>query len=106
MPSPFAVRALPLLALAMGPSLVLRRPAQAPRVLGLLAALLLLAHLMDAWWLVAPAFRTGGVTLAATDPLAVVGLGGLWLAAFLRSAIAVRESRPRAAPGEPLPDHG
>lgn len=33
MPSPFAVRALLLLALAMGPSLVLRRPAQAPRVL-------------------------------------------------------------------------
>jgi len=33
MPSPFAVRALPLLALATGPSVVLLRSAQAPRVL-------------------------------------------------------------------------
>jgi len=92
--------ALPLLVLLS------RRAKQAPRVLGMLAVLLLLAHLMDAWWLVVPAFRTDGVTLAATDPLAVAGLGGLWLAAFLRSAIAARDSRPGAAPGEPLPDHG
>ncbi|HKU86878.1 MAG TPA: hypothetical protein VJV77_11135 [Casimicrobiaceae bacterium] len=92
--------ALPLLVLLS------RRAKRAPRVLGLLAALLVLAHLVDTWWLVVPAFRTGGATVTWTDPLAVIGLGGLWLAAFLRSATASSASRAHATPAEPLPDHG
>jgi hypothetical protein len=90
------------------PLLVLlsRRAKRAPRVLGLLAVLVLLAHLVDAWWLVAPAFRETGVTLTWTDPLAVVGLGGLWLAAFLRSAADSRTARTGARESVPLPDHG
>ena len=92
--------ALPLLVLLS------RRAKRAPRVLGTLAGLLLLAHLVDTWWLVVPTFRTGGVTLAWTDPVAVVALGGLWLAAFLRNATASRNARAREPAAELLPDHG
>jgi hypothetical protein len=86
--------------------LLSRRAKRAPRVLATLAALLLFAHLIDAWWLVVPAFRVEGVTLNWTDPLAVLGLGGLWLAALLRRGAALRDARNGARGSVPLPDHG
>ena len=92
--------ALPLLVLLS------RRAKRAPRVLGMLAALLLLAHLVDTWWLVVPTFRTGGITLAWADPADVVALGGLWLAGYLRNATNSRKPRARDIASQPLPDHG
>jgi len=89
------------------PFLVLlsRRAKRAPRALGLLAAMLLVAHLVDAYWLVAPTFRPAGVALAWSDVPAVAALGGLWLAVFLRttrlpaSATLEPVSRPEARHG-------
>lgn len=67
------------------PFLVLlsRRAKRAPQVLGTLAALLLAAHLVDAFWLVSPTFRTTGLAVHWSDAVAVLGLGGIWLALFV-----------------------
>jgi len=83
------------------PFLVLlsRRAKRAPRALGLLAALLLFAHLIDAFWLVAPGFRPAGFALAWSDLPAIAALGGTWLAVFLRIA-----RKPGSMPAS-LPTH-
>jgi uncharacterized membrane protein YidH (DUF202 family) len=73
------------------PVLVLlsRRAKRAPQTLGMLAAVLVLAHLVDAFWLVLPAFRPTGFAVGSSDLLAVLALGGIWLALFIRTAKAV-----------------
>ena len=86
------------------PFLVLlsRRAKRAPRALGALAALLVFAHLVDSFWLVVPAHRPTGLTVAWTDMAAVAALGGLFAAAFLRvdhGAPATRESLHEAHRG-------
>jgi hypothetical protein len=70
------------------PFLVLlsRRAKRVPRALGALAALLLAARLVDSYWLVVPAHRPNGISVAWTDVAAIAALGGLWLAVFLRIA--------------------
>lgn len=87
------------------PFLVLlsRRAKRAPQTLGMLAAMLLLAHLVDAFWLVMPAFRPAGFAVAWSDLLAVLALGGIWLALFLRIAaapVATRDGSTRRTEGE------
>jgi hypothetical protein len=70
------------------PFLVLlsRRAKRVPRALGALAALLLMAHVVDAYWLVVPAHRPSGISVAWSDVAAIAALGGIWLAVFLRNA--------------------
>ncbi|HVO69708.1 MAG TPA: hypothetical protein VMT24_06665 [Aggregatilineaceae bacterium] len=51
--------------------------------LGAVAVLLFAMHLVDSFWLVIPALRQSGLAVAWTDFAAPVGIGGLWLAAFL-----------------------
>jgi hypothetical protein len=77
------------------PFLVLlsRRAKRVPRALGALAALLVFAHLVDSFWLVVPAHRPAGFTLAWTDVAAIAALGGLFAAAFLRIARGVPATR-------------
>ena len=61
------------------------------------------AHLVDTYWLVAPAFRIDGVAIAWSDVPAVAALCGIWLAVFLRIArmtpapFALSEARTGAA---------
>jgi hypothetical protein len=62
------------------------RAKRAPQALGALAALLLLAHLMDAYWTVMPAFRKTGFEIELGDFAALLALGGCWLALFFRCA--------------------
>lgn len=52
------------------------------RTLGAITTLLLLTRPIDMFWLVKPAFVTEGWLLHWLDVAAVVGLGGVWLAAF------------------------
>lgn len=52
------------------------------RTLGAITALLLLTRPIDMFWLVKPAFVTEGWLLHWLDVAAVVGVGGVWLAAF------------------------
>lgn len=51
--------------------------------LGSIAAMLLVANLADALWLVVPNFRALGFALRWTDLCAVLGIGGLWMCAYL-----------------------
>lgn len=90
------------------PFLVLlsRRAKRAPRSLGLLAVLLLVAHLVDSFWLVVPNFRPQGIALAWTDGPAIAALGGIWLAVFLRVARTQAPARIGFAPLKELAGHG
>ncbi len=54
-----------------------------PRVLSRVAVGLLLVHLLDVFWLTAPAFHPHGIGAHLLDVLVPVGLGGLWVAAFI-----------------------
>jgi hypothetical protein len=47
------------------------------------AGLILFMRLVDVFWLTRPAFAQEGFHLHWMDLLAPVGVGGLWLAAFL-----------------------
>jgi hypothetical protein len=54
-----------------------------PRLLGGLAVGLLVVRLVDVLWNVVPTFGRDGFPLRWSDPVAVVGVGGLWTAVFL-----------------------
>lgn len=53
------------------------------RLLGWVAALLLVMHVLDTFWLVMPALRLNGFAFNWTDIAAPVGIGGLWVTVFL-----------------------
>jgi hypothetical protein len=50
-----------------------------------LAAIVFVSQIVNAWWLVVPAFFPTGIHLHWMDFAAVAGLGGLWTANFLGS---------------------
>jgi len=52
------------------------------QVLSLVAGMLIVLSLVDVFWLVAPAYETAGPRVNPLDITAVVGIGGLWIAAF------------------------
>ena len=54
-----------------------------PRILGTVAAIVVLMRAVDVFWLTQPAFAGSRFRLHWMDILAPVGMGGLWLAAFL-----------------------
>jgi hypothetical protein len=78
--------------------LLSRRAKQLPRWLLSVAGLLWVAHLGAIVWLVLPSFRAHGSALAWTDPLALIGVGGLWWFGYadgLRADdLSVAEVRP------------
>jgi hypothetical protein len=76
--------------------LLSRRAKRAPQMLGALAAMLLLAHLLDAFWLVAPTFEPAGFTAHASDLFAVAALSGIWLALFIRGGAGSTPDRSRS----------
>lgn len=63
--------------------LLFRRIKRSPRLLAGVAALLLIAHGLDVYWLVLPSFDTGPGYAGLIYLLAVAGLGALWMAWFL-----------------------
>jgi hypothetical protein len=52
------------------------------RMLSFVAGMLMVLSLVDVYWLVAPAYQTSGPRPSLLDVFAVVGIGGVWLAAF------------------------
>jgi hypothetical protein len=54
-----------------------------PRILGTVAAIVVLMRAVDVFWLTQPAFAGSRFHLHWMDILAPVGVGGLWFAAFL-----------------------
>jgi hypothetical protein len=67
------------------------------RTLGAVASFLFLTRVVDVFGLVAPAFYQSGPLVHWLDPVALVGLGGLWLAAFAHQLAA----RPLLALNDP-----
>lgn len=66
--------------------------------LATIAALVVAAHALEAYWLVMPSLHQTGVRVSWTDLAAPIGIGGIWLSYFL--------SRLRKAPLLPLQDPG
>ncbi|HJU07051.1 MAG TPA: hypothetical protein VJ727_01025 [Rhodanobacteraceae bacterium] len=60
------------------------------RWLGTIAAMLLIADLADAFWLVVPSFRAQGFLLRWSDLCAPLGLGALWLCVYLCQLRVIR----------------
>jgi hypothetical protein len=54
------------------------------RVLGALAASLLIVRLVDIVWIVEPAFHKNGAMFHWLDWVLPVAIGGLWVGMFLR----------------------
>lgn len=63
--------------------LLSRKFKRAPRLLARVAALLLVARLLDLAWVIVPAFHPDGIALSWMDLALPVALGGLWLWLFL-----------------------
>lgn len=63
--------------------LVSRDFKQTPKLLGGLAVGILVMRLVDVFWNIVPSLERTGFQIVWTDPFAVVGIGGLWMAAFL-----------------------
>ena len=64
--------------------LLSRRAKRDAPTLRRIAAVLLAAGLLNAFWLVVPGLRPQGFALRWTDLLATLGVGALWLCVFLR----------------------
>jgi hypothetical protein len=52
------------------------------RSLSIIAGLLIALSLVDVYWLIAPAYEKTGPRVHPLDILALLGIGGIWLAAF------------------------
>jgi hypothetical protein len=63
--------------------LLLRQITRRAQPLAIVAAVLFGIHLLDAFWLVMPAFFPGQLHVHWLDIVAPIAVGGLWLAAFL-----------------------
>ncbi|MBV8742770.1 MAG: hypothetical protein JOZ12_13360 [Sinobacteraceae bacterium] len=61
-----------------------------------IAALLLIAHVADAFWLTAPTLRPSGFDARGSDLLALLGMGALWWALYSGQLHAM----PSTLPGE------
>lgn len=69
--------------------------------LGAIAAMLLVANLAYALWLVVPNFRAQGLSLRWSDLCAALGVGGLWLCLYLGQ---LRSQRLESVVAQPAPE--
>ncbi len=81
--------------------LLSRETKRRSQVLWLVGMLILLMRMVDLFWLVAPAFHPQGLRIHWMDAVAPIGLGGLWISAFvwgLKRHPLVPLHDPRMAP--------
>ena len=86
-------------------ALLSRRAKRSRTCLAWIAALLLLANLADALWLVIPGERPQGFALRWTDLLAPLGLGALWLWVFSGRASLQRMQASAPLSGRSVAGH-
>ncbi|MDR3402362.1 MAG: hypothetical protein P4L99_07670 [Chthoniobacter sp.] len=80
----YAVIALAALQFAFPFALLLSRARkQHPRRLLPIAVLIFAASVLDVFWLIVPSFRPTGFHVQWLDVIAFIGIGGLWVGAFL-----------------------
>jgi len=53
-------------------------------ILTAIAAMILVAHVGEAWWLIAPSFYRSGIHISWLDLAAFLGVGGVWFTFFVR----------------------
>jgi len=63
--------------------LLLRGIKRNPRALAIVAGAVIVMRVVDMYWLVVPAFHPGNLYIHWMDFLALIGLGGIWFAAFI-----------------------
>jgi hypothetical protein len=69
--------------------LLSRRNKRNPRRLGYIALVVLAMRVVDTYWMITPAFYPAGFTIHWLDPVALVGIGGIWLAIYVRQLSAM-----------------
>ncbi len=77
--------------------LLLRFIKKNPSRLRTLAIWIIIMRILDVFWIVEPAFRQRGLEVYWTDLVALIGLGGIWLAYFVRNL----KARPLLASHDP-----
>jgi hypothetical protein len=77
--------------------LLLRFVKKNPSRLRTLAIWIIVMRILDVFWIVEPAFRQRGLEVYWTDLVALIGLGGIWLAVFIWNL----KSRPLLASQDP-----
>jgi hypothetical protein len=77
--------------------LLLRFVKKHPSRLRTLALWIIIMRMLDVFWVVVPAFRQRGLEVYWTDLVALIGLGGIWLAYFIRNL----KARPLLASHDP-----
>ena len=78
-------------------ALLQRESKRRPERLARLAALIVVMNVLSIYWIIAPAFTNTGPKPHLLDAASVVGMGGLWIAAFL-TLLGRRPSVPGNAP--------
>ncbi|HSP99992.1 MAG TPA: hypothetical protein VL049_22440 [Candidatus Dormibacteraeota bacterium] len=81
--------------------LLSRKLKKNPRRLIVVAVLMLVVRLLDLFWMIAPAFSPGKFVVHWMDIAAVLGVGGVWMAAFLWQ-LQARPILPLHDPALPL----
>jgi hypothetical protein len=77
--------------------LLLRFVKKNPKRLRTLAMWMILVRILDVFWIVEPAFRQRGLEIYWTDIVAPIGIGGVWIAFFIRHL----KARPLLASNDP-----
>jgi len=77
--------------------LLFRQTKRNPQVLVAVAAVIFLTHIIDVWWMIAPSVYQRGFYVTWMTPLALIGIGGIWLSVFLKHL----ESKPLIPMNDP-----
>jgi hypothetical protein len=77
--------------------LLMRFMKKNPNYLRTLAVWMIIVRVVDVFWIVEPAFRQRGLEVYWTDIVILIGLGGIWLAYFIRHL----KARPLLVPADP-----
>ncbi len=77
--------------------LLLRFVTKHPNRLRALALWMIAVRMLDIFWFVAPAFRQGAFAVYWTDLAVLIGMGGIWLAYFIRNL----KQQPLLVPNDP-----
>jgi len=68
-----------------------------PKLLRTVAVWMIVVRLVDVFWIVIPAFRQRALEIYWTDVALLLGLGGIWLAFYIRNL----KARPLLVPSDP-----
>ena len=77
--------------------LLFRQTKRNPQTLIVIAAVIFGTHIIDVWWLVAPSLYQKDFYISWIAPVALIGIGGIWVAVFLKNL----ETRPLVPLNDP-----